>query len=158
MDRRCSLVIILSECSVVELWPDFSTVVDLFSSHGVVVAAHGPELVSLLWLPPFTALIEFMPYKVHSLKYSSLAAMVGVARYPIHPRPDSVHDQVLCPRRACHTPHGTLFIGVSFCFEGRAGVEGRWLFTRARKGVGSPFVALCAGCRQVTRCTSPFRL
>jgi hypothetical protein len=83
----------------VEKWPEFLETVQLFSTHGVVVAAHASELVSLLWLPPFTALIEFMPYKAHSLKYSSLAAMVGVARYPVHPRPDVAHDQVTYSQR-----------------------------------------------------------
>ncbi len=72
--------------SVVENGPTLSIreQVELFSSHGVIVAPHGAGLVNLLFTPPFSAVIEVFPYHTHHKLYATMAAMAGIAHYPVH--------------------------------------------------------------------------
>jgi hypothetical protein len=64
--------------------PDFISQVNLVADHGVIVAPHGAGLMNLMFMPPFGAVVEIFPYQTHHNLYSGIAAMVGVAHYPVH--------------------------------------------------------------------------
>ncbi len=56
----------------------------LFSSHGVVVCPHGAGLMNLLMMPAFYAVVEIFTHNTHHSLYQALAALMGVAHYPVH--------------------------------------------------------------------------
>jgi capsular polysaccharide biosynthesis protein len=65
--------------------PPFKTQLDLWSSHGVIVCAHGAGLMNMLFMPAFGAVVEVFPNHFHHNLYSALAAMMGQGHFPVHP-------------------------------------------------------------------------
>lgn len=51
---------------------------------GVIVSPHGAGLMNLIFAPPFSAVVEVYPYHTHHNLYPGLAAMMGIAHYPVH--------------------------------------------------------------------------
>jgi hypothetical protein len=65
--------------------PPFKEQLDLWSTHGVVVCAHGAGLMNMLFMPAFGAVVEVFPNHFHHNLYSALAAMMGQGHFPVHP-------------------------------------------------------------------------
>jgi capsular polysaccharide biosynthesis protein len=91
--------------------PSVKEQVELWSSHGVVICAHGAGLMNLLFMPPMGAVIEVFPNQFHHNLYSALAVMMGVGHYPVHPssgapmwateKVRSTRAVWCCPRHYC---------------------------------------------------------
>ena len=84
--RRLTFAVVCGYvCSTVFDVPTVKEQMDLFSTHGVVVCAHGAGLMNMYMMPPFTAVVEVFPYGTHHNLYGALSAMLGIAHYPVHP-------------------------------------------------------------------------
>jgi hypothetical protein len=64
--------------------PPVKEQLELWSSHGVVVSAHGAGLMNLLLMPQMSAVVEVFPVHFHHNLYQYLAALTGVGHYPVH--------------------------------------------------------------------------
>jgi capsular polysaccharide biosynthesis protein len=64
--------------------PPVKEQLELWSSHGVVVSAHGAGLMNLLLMPQMSAVVEVFPVHFHHNLYRYLAALTGVGHYPVH--------------------------------------------------------------------------
>ena len=62
----------------------FREQLQLFASHGVLVAPHGAGLMNEMFMAPGSAVIEIFPYHFHHNLYAILAGNVGVTHYPVH--------------------------------------------------------------------------
>jgi capsular polysaccharide biosynthesis protein len=58
--------------------PPVKEQLELWSSHGVVVSAHGAGLMNLLLMPQMSAVVEVFPVHFHHNLYRYLAALTGV--------------------------------------------------------------------------------
>lgn len=47
--------------------PSVRAQLELFSTHSVVVCAHGAGLMNLILMPPFTAVVEVFPHHTHHI-------------------------------------------------------------------------------------------
>jgi hypothetical protein len=62
----------------------FRQQMEMVSSHGIFVAPHGAGLMNILYMPTQSAVIEMFPYHLDHTLYSTMAALMGIANYPIH--------------------------------------------------------------------------
>ena len=63
---------------------NFKQQLELFSSHGVVVSPHGAGLMNVMYLVPFSAVVEVFPYHFDHNLYPTASVMAGLGYYPVH--------------------------------------------------------------------------
>ena len=64
--------------------PTFREQIELFASHGILIAPHGAGLMNSVFLAPFSSVIEIFPYHTDHNLYPNVVVNSGLGYYPIH--------------------------------------------------------------------------
>jgi capsular polysaccharide biosynthesis protein len=62
----------------------FKAQLELFASHGVIVAPHGAGLANSLYLAPGSSIIEVYPYHFDHNLYRIISTVAGVGHFPVY--------------------------------------------------------------------------
>jgi hypothetical protein len=69
---------------VVDFPTSFRGQLELFATHGVVVAPHGAGLVNEMFFVPGGSVVEIFPFHLDHNLYRTLAATMGLGYFPVH--------------------------------------------------------------------------
>ena len=62
----------------------FAGQLQLFADHGVIVSPHGAGLMNVMFMPPYSSVIEIFPYHFDHNLYPAASISSGLGYYPVH--------------------------------------------------------------------------